>query len=119
MTTHKDEFRCGVCRKLYTHPVFHIQKPCGVSFDRQCFGKICPAQGCGQIINEDDLVVNYNLSKIVDEHRFKLQVPPAYYLILLDTSTSMWYSDAWLSFAIGESRFSCAIQFLSGFLNSQ
>jgi len=117
--THKDEFTCDVCRKLYTKPVFHIQNPCGVSFDRQCIGKICPAQDCGQIINEDDLVVNYTLLKIVDEHRLKIELLPAYYLILLDTSTSMWYSDAWLSFAIGESRFSCAIRFLTGFLEPQ
>jgi len=117
METQNDGFTCSVCKKLYTHPVAH--RSCGHSFDRQCIRDICPAEECGQIINENDLIVNYSLLKLVDEHRFKLEIPPAYYLILLDTSTSMWYSDAWLPFAIGESRFTHAKQFLNDFFNLQ
>jgi hypothetical protein len=117
MMTNTDAFTCSVCQKLYTHPVVH--RPCGFSFDRQCITDRCPIQKCGQIINEDDLVINYDLLKVVDEHRFKLENPGAYYLILLDTSTSMWYSDSWLPFAVGESRFTYALQFLSDFFNLQ
>lgn len=65
--------------------------------------------------NEDDLIVNYALLKIVDEYRLKLETPLTYYLVLLDTSTSMWYSDAVFAFAMGKSRFSCALQFLNDF----
>ncbi len=117
MAANKDEFTCSVCQKLYTYPVVH--RSCGFSFDRQCIGNKCPAQECGQIINEDDLIVNYDLMKIVDEHRLKLESPPTYYLILLDTSTSMWYSDSLLPFAIGKSRFTCAMQFLNEFFHIQ
>jgi hypothetical protein len=117
MATNEDNFKCSVCQKLYTNPVVH--RLCGKSFDRECIGNICPAQGCRKVIQNDDLIVNY--IKIVDEHRLTLATPtpPAYYLILLDTSTSMWYSDTWLPFAAGKSRFVCAVQFLTDFFNSK
>ena len=113
MTTDKDKFTCAVCNQLYKNPVVH--RPCGISFDRDCIGKICPAQGCHQAVNEHDLIPNYTLLNIVDEHRITVEVPSTYYLILLDTSTSMWYSDTWLPFATGESRFTYAIQILNEF----
>ncbi|CAF4843595.1 unnamed protein product [Rotaria sp. Silwood1] len=113
MATNNDDFRCKVCKQIYTNPVVH--RLCGISFDRRCIGRICPAEECRRIINENDLIDNYTLLKIADEYRFTLEIPPTYYLFLLDTSTSMWYSDSWLPFAIGESRFTHAIQFLNDF----
>ncbi|CAF3281680.1 unnamed protein product [Rotaria sp. Silwood2] len=113
MATNNDDFRCKVCKQIYTKPVVH--RPCGISFDRGCIGRICPAEECRRIINENDLIDNYTLLKIADEYRFNLETPPTYYLFLLDTSTSMWYSDSWLPFAIGQSRFTYAIQFLNDF----
>ena len=117
MATNKDDFKCSVCKKLYTNPVVH--RPCGISFDRECIGNTCPAQGCRKVIQDDDLIVNYTLIKIVDEHRLAVELPPTYYLILLDTSTSMWYSDTWLPFATGKSRFVCAVEFLTDFFNAK
>ncbi|CAF0965745.1 unnamed protein product [Rotaria sordida] len=113
MATNNDDFKCKVCKNIYTSPVVH--RLCGISFDRTCIGRICPAQECRQIINENDLIDNYTLLKIADEYRFTLEMPPTYYLFLLDTSTSMWYSDRWLPFVIGESRFTYAIEFLNDF----
>lgn len=117
MATNKNEFLCSVCQNLYTHPVVH--RLCGYSFDRQCIKNICPAQGCGKDVKEADLVDNYALLNNVDDHRFKLEVGTTYYLILLGSNTSMWYSDTLLPFAMGESRFSCATQFLNDFFNQQ
>jgi hypothetical protein len=113
MSTNKDDFTCSVCKQLYKNPVVH--RPCGISFDLECIGRTCPMQRCQQVIKEDDLIVNYTLLKIVDEYRLRIALPPTYYLILLDTSTSMWYSDSWLPFAFGKSRFTSAIQFLTDF----
>jgi hypothetical protein len=109
MTANKDKFTCSVCQEFYTDPVVH--QPCGVAFDRQCIKHICPAPGCGQRINENDLIINCSLLKVTP--------PSANYLILLDTSSSMGYSDSWLPFAIGEARFTYAIQFLNEFFHKQ
>ena len=117
MATNADKYTCNVCHKLYTNPVIH--RLCNLSFDRQCIKDRCPAEKCGQKIKDDDLIVNYALLQIVDEYRLKLETPLTYYLILLDTSSSMSYSDALLPFLMGESRFSCALEFLNNFLKQQ
>ncbi|CAM4867969.1 unnamed protein product [Rotaria socialis] len=113
MAASVDRFTCQVCKQLYKNPVVH--RTCGFSFDRECIGKQCPRKECGQIINEENLTVNYALLKIVDEYRLSLELPLTYYLILLDTSSSMWYSDSLLPFALGASRLTYATQFLNDF----
>lgn len=113
MTPNTDAFTCAICQELYTEPVVH--RLCGLSFDRKCLKDRCPAKQCRRAIVETDLVVNHDLLKIVDEYRFRLETPTAYYLILLDTSTSMWYSDALLPFVFGEGRFKLALEFLREF----
>ncbi len=117
MATNIDRYTCNVCRKLYTDPVIH--RLCMLSFDRQCIKGKCPEKTCGQKIKEDDLIVNYELLKAVDEYRLRLETPLTYYLILLDTSSSMSYSDALIPFLMGESRFSCALEFLNNFLKQR
>lgn len=117
MTPNTDAFTCPVCKNLYTKPVVH--RLCGFSFDLQCLRDRCPAQQCGRALAQDDLAVNYDLLKIVDEYRFRLQTPMTYYIILLDTSNSMWYSDALIPFAFGESRFKLALQFLQHFFEKK
>jgi hypothetical protein len=111
MTTNKDDFTCGVCKQLFTDPVVH--GPCGISFDRKCIGTRCPAPQCGQLIAQHDLIRNYCLLKITDTYRST--IPFTYYLFLLDTSTSMWYSDTLLPFVTGEGRFTSAKQVLNNF----
>ncbi|CAF1980671.1 unnamed protein product [Rotaria magnacalcarata] len=113
MAANADRFTCQVCKQLYTNPVVH--RTCGFSFDLECIGKQCPRKECGQIISQESLTVNYALLKIVDEYRLSLGPALTYYLILLDTSSSMWYSDSFLPFALGESRFTHATQFLNDF----
>lgn len=117
MATNTDGLMCIVCQKLYTNPVIH--RPCNLSFDRQCIKDRCPAETCGQTINKADLIFNYQLLKVVDEYRLKLETPLTYYLVLLDTSSSMWFSDALIPFAMGKSRFSCALEFLNEFFRLQ
>ncbi|CAF1545969.1 unnamed protein product [Adineta steineri] len=113
MATGEGKFTCSVCKQLFKNPVVH--KLCGISFDRECLGNLCPEQQCQQVIIEDDLIPNRSLLNVVDEYRLTLVSPPVYYMILLDCSTSMWYSDAWLPFALGQSRFVYAIDFLNEF----
>lgn len=112
-----DAFICPVCLNLFTNPVVH--RLCGYSFDRQCLRDRCPAPNCGRAIAHEDIVDNYHLLKLVDEHRFRLETPTAYYIILLDTSNSMWFSDALIPFAFGESRFKLAMDFLQHFFEKK
>jgi hypothetical protein len=116
MTTNREELTCGICKKLFTQPVVH--RYCGISYDRDCLGQICPSPRCGRRIEAQDLIDNYTFLSVIDEYRVSLTC--SYYLILLDTSSSMWYSDKlFLPFLRGESRFSIAIRFLVEFFTKK
>ena len=110
MTPNIDAFTCPVCKNLFTKPVVH--RLCGLSFDLQCLRDRCPAEQCRRALAQDDLVINYDLLRIADEYRLRMETPMAYYIILLDTSNSMGFSDALIPF-FGESRFKLALQFLN------
>lgn len=113
MARSNNEFTCSVCKNLYTDPVLH--RLCGHSFDRQCIGDICPATVCRQKIKSGDLITNHTLMKVLDERQFRSTERPVLYLILLDTSSSMWFSDSLIPFAIGKSRLEVAKIFLNEF----
>ncbi|CAF0734354.1 unnamed protein product [Adineta steineri] len=102
MATGEGKFTCSVCKQLFKNPVVH--KICGFSFHRECLGNRCPEQECQQVIKEEDLILNHCLSNVVEEYRSTLVPHSAYYMILLDNSTSMWYSDTWFPLILGESR---------------
>jgi hypothetical protein len=115
MAASKPELICSICNKIFTSPVVH--RHCGNTFDRDCLQRICPANGCGKVIQQGDLILDYNFQSIADEYRVSLIAP--YYLFLLDTSTSMWYSDHRLGFLTGKSRLKLAVDVIQDFLISK
>ena len=87
MEKNKDKFLCIICNQLYQNPVVH--ESCGNSFDRHYVGTVCPAEGCDQVINENNLMANYSLLQIVVEYRLNVELPSTYYRIHLNRSTSI------------------------------
>ncbi|CAF1545703.1 unnamed protein product [Adineta steineri] len=116
MATGEGKFTCSVCKQLFKNPVVH--KICGFSFHRECLGNRCPEQECQQVIKEEDLILNHCLSNVVEEYRSTLVPHSAYYMILLDNSTSMWYSDTWFPLILGESRGGNVNEFVNSLTNT-
>lgn len=100
---------CCLCGQLYTDPV--ILSPCSHTFDRHCILRCsaCPIGHCNAPVFEHCLVPNVILRDLADQNNQLAN--STYEIFLLDTSTSMWYSDFFFGL-IGTSRFQMAIKFL-------
>lgn len=94
---------CRVCGEIYSDPV--NLSSCGHTFDRHCLVnyRCCPLSTCRTIISEN--------FQIKDDK-------PTLELFLLDTSSSMWYSDSFLGL-FGRGRFDMAIEFLRFVFNDR
>ncbi|CAF3349712.1 unnamed protein product [Rotaria socialis] len=99
--TNRNNLKCYICGKMFTNAT--VLTPCGHSFDRQCIlqYKYCPIDLCNTPVFE------YYLS----ENNYNQSTENIYEIFLLDTSTSMWYSDSFTGL-FGTSRFQIAIKFL-------
>ncbi|UJR38049.1 hypothetical protein I4U23_030731 [Adineta vaga] len=100
---------CSLCGNIYTNPI--LLSPCGHSFDRECILQYstCPIVPCNAPVFENSLLSNIKLKNLID-HQIQT-TKYTYEIFLLDTSSSMWYSDWYISL-FGVSRFQTAIQFL-------
>jgi len=109
MATNNNDLTCCLCRKIYTNPI--ILSPCGHSFDHKCILEYteCPIGMCNAPVLEKSLLPNYALKNLIDNYNQSAKC--TYEIFLLDTSTSMWYSDFFIGL-FGTSRFQMAIQFL-------
>lgn len=112
MTTlaNNKDLKCSICGKIYTNPV--LLSPCSHSFDRECILRYthCPVEQCNAPVFINALLPNSVLRDLLD-HNNQLS-NYTYELFLLDTSTSMWYSDFFFGL-IGTSRFQMALKFLT------
>ncbi|CAF0721068.1 unnamed protein product [Adineta steineri] len=110
LQTNKNDLICYLCGNIYTNPIF--LSPCGHSFDRECIlqHQTCPIERCNAYVYETSLIPNHTIKSLVDRHYQLTQC--IYEIFLLDTSTSMWYSDFYIKY-IGKSRFQAAIEFLT------
>ena len=108
--TNINDLTCCLCRQIYTDPI--ILTPCGHPFDRQCILRYtdCPVGFCNAPIFENSLLPNYIVKNLVDNHHQSAK--SVYEIFLLDTSTSMWFSDFFIGL-LGTSRFQMAIKFLT------
>ena len=104
------DLTCSICGKIYTNPV--LLSPCSHSFDRECILRYthCPVERCNAPVFGHTLLPNNTLRNLLD-HQNQLS-NCTYELFLLDTSTSMWYSDFFFGL-IGTSRFQMALKFLT------
>jgi hypothetical protein len=111
MATKQDinDLTCCLCKEVYTDPFLLL--PCGHTFDRQCIFRYntCPVGLCNAPVMENCLVPNYSLKSIADN--YNQSTKSTYELFLLDTSTSMWYSDFFFGL-LGTSRFEVAQNFI-------
>ncbi|CAF0805795.1 unnamed protein product [Rotaria sordida] len=105
-----NDLKCYICGEIYTNPVVISQ--CGHSFDRQCIIRYnyCPIRDCNIPLSEYSLLENDNIKELI--HDYKQSIGNIYEIFLLDTSTSMWYSDSFTGL-FGTGRFYLAIQFLN------
>ena len=110
MNINEEIVTCSLCKKVYTQVVTHTK--CGYSFDLECIRKLntCPEIKCNKAVCGNDFTVNYALQTVVDNYRMMLRT--SYHLYLLDTSSSMGYSDHFLFGFAGASRFEQAVHFL-------
>ena len=104
------DLTCCICEKIYTNPI--LLSPCGHSFDRECILRYthCPIGHCNAPVFVNALLPNTALRNLLDHHNQLSNC--TYELFLLDTSTSMWYSDFFFGL-IGTSRFQMALKFLT------
>ncbi len=108
--TNTNDLTCCICGKTYTNPI--LLSPCGHSFDRECILRYtsCPVGYCNAPVFGNSLLPNTIVRNLIDRNN---QADNCMYeMFLLDTSTSMWYSDYFISL-IGTSRFQTAINFLT------
>lgn len=104
-----NDLTCCLCGQTYKNPI--LLSPCGHAFDRECILRYtaCPVGHCNAPVCENYLMPNNLVRNILDrQHEL---VNCTYEMFLLDTSTSMWYSD-YLFGLIGTSRFEMAIKFM-------
>lgn len=104
-----NDLRCCLCGQIYKNPI--LLSPCGHAFDRDCILRhtACPIGYCNAPVHENYLMPN-NLVKTMIDRQNQL-TNYAYEMFLLDTSTSMWYSDSMFGL-IGASRFTMAKKFI-------
>jgi hypothetical protein len=105
-----NDLTCCLCGQIYTNPI--ILTPCGHSFDRQCILRHtdCPVGPCNAPVFENSLLPNFVVRNLVDNYHRSTEC--TYEIFLVDTSSSMWYSDNFIGL-FGKSRFQMAIQFLT------
>jgi len=105
-----NDLTCCLCGQIYTNPI--LLSPCSHSFDRECILRYtnCPIGYCNAPVFENSLLPNNILRNLLDRHNQAAKC--TYEIFLLDTSTSMWYSDFFIGL-IGTSRFQMAIKFLT------
>jgi hypothetical protein len=107
---HNNDLTCCICGHTYTNPV--LLSPCSHSFDRHCILRhtTCPVGNCNAPVFSNALLPNNILRNLLDRNNQLKNC--TYELFLLDTSTSMWFSDFFFGL-IGTSRFQMAIRFLT------
>ena len=104
--SHENNLLCSICGEIFTNPV--ILSPCGHTFDHHCIANhaYCPLPTCRVVVSPRSFSVNYQMRELIERAS-----GPVYEIFLLDTSTSMWYSDSFLGL-FGRGRFDLAIDFL-------